>query len=146
MFRMTIECVPSWENMDHLDQMTEHLLSRLDTVHTRKLCFAIHELIINAMEATYRAYGKAADCSSIALTIRLEHEDIIVKVTNTGQYNSLEAIRRNQDRHFEEMLSEESGRGLLLARHLSDELRVEQNEFGIVSIEFRKKGGCINEP
>lgn len=155
---MMIESQPSQKFIDLSDEMTESFLKYTGVAQYRKLCFAVHELVINAVEAamhhqhvqrregregTGREDGKTGEMSGCTVSVRMElnEGDIVITITNNACRHAGQTIGRRSQMKLEELLYEERGRGLLLAKRLSDQLTYEQDDSGRMTIELRKKGG-----
>ncbi|UQZ85895.1 hypothetical protein SK3146_05185 [Paenibacillus konkukensis] len=164
MVRMMIESEPTRKFIDLSDEMTESFLKYTGVPQYRKLCFAVHELVINAVEASLSQYGcsgaygacgaeeqspsladrsgelKAAGSGcTISLKMELVESDIVITISNRAEPSAVQRLHSMRGMTLDDLLHEERGRGLLIAKRLSDELTFDQDERGQITIELRKR-------
>lgn len=121
MIHVQVECPASVEMVEFLDQICEWTLSRYNQLESRKIALAVHEAIINSVEAMKRRYGDQEN-HLIAVKIQIQMEEIEVKIIDTAGGLPSEAQERLKNQDFDDIIWEEDGRGLLFMRHLVDEV------------------------
>ncbi|MGD8188918.1 ATP-binding protein [Brevibacillus ginsengisoli] len=139
MIHVQIDCPASIEMVEYLDQICEWTISRYNKLESRKVVLAVHEAIINSVEAMKRRYGEQNTESNISLKIRLQMEEIEVKIIDSAGGLSAEAKERLQNQDFDDLIWEEDGRGLLFIKHLVDEVWQDQDEDGRFVMGLRKR-------
>lgn len=146
---ITMEGTPCQRFIDMSDEMSESFMKYTGIAHYRRLCCAVHELVINAVEAAGRQQMSGEDALSLdnTLWLRMEVEEgeVIVTITNKSAAGTAEAIHGKKSLCMEDLLLEERGRGLLIAKRWSDQLTFDQKEDGTMTIQLRKKGGDAYE-
>ncbi|OXM85284.1 ATP-binding protein [Paenibacillus rigui] len=149
MILMTVESAPSQQLVDLSDEMMESFLKYSGVSQYRKLCFAVHELVVNAVESTLKLResgagkqeGAVAEEAKILIRMELNGDDIVITISNHGYGCDAPAMAELPKLSFDELLLEERGRGLLLAKRLSDQLTFDQDDQGRITMQLRKKGG-----
>lgn len=140
--QVEIQCKPDLKSVDVLDGMMESLglYCCLKVQKHRNLCIAFHELIINAVEGTIQKYGAESDSHPIHVQIQIIEGEANIKISNQALPVPASALSSIEHPNWEELLTEERGRGLLLARLISDQLEVQQDEHGVYTVEMKKVG------
>ncbi|MFC4322219.1 ATP-binding protein [Litchfieldia salsa] len=124
--------------IEQIDDVVKSFLKCLSGDVDRRLVFAIHELIINAFEATLRKYNDQASNYPINLYIKMEENVILVEITDQGDgmAHHLNPIDHKQ---LEEVLLQDRGRGLLMVKKMVDKISFLNEGKGFkVSIEKRR--------
>ncbi|WP_282937189.1 ATP-binding protein [Paenibacillus sp. RC67] len=152
---MVLESYPCQQFIDMSDVLMEQFLKGTGVAQYRKLCFAVHELVINAVEGALRyqaAKNKISGCRgqkrldcTLWLRMELEEGEIVVTISNYAELGVCQEIRGKSSLSMEELLLEERGRGLLIAKQWSDQITYEQDEDGKFTIQLRKKGDVEHE-
>ncbi|WP_028552202.1 ATP-binding protein [Paenibacillus sp. UNC451MF] len=150
MICMMLESCPCEQFIDMSDEMAENFLKYSGVPQYRKLCYAVHELVINAVEATLRhqaSVNEANRCSDsmglehiIRLRMELEEGEVVITITNYAELGACQAIHSKRSANMDDLLHEERGRGLLIAKRWSDQLTFDQEEDGKITIQLRKRG------
>ncbi|MCW2279269.1 ATP-binding protein [Heliophilum fasciatum] len=126
-----MEAVPLM--IDLVDAVCTTVLARVDFAHTPSLVFAIHEAVINAVEAVQHAACEQDRMVSVRL--QRENDSIVVEVKNRATAKAAQLNDWLTTNSFFDVLWKSHGRGLLLIRHMVDELDIRQcNEEVIVSM------------
>lgn len=121
--------------LDKIDAFCKKTFNDSDFKYHEEMVFAIHEAIINAIEATrhFRCEKKKV----ISLDIEINQSYAQAKVSNHIQGKlHLEALLREKD--IDRDLWEDRGRGLFFIRELVDELWQETDNTGRFILGMRK--------
>lgn len=138
MIHVQIDCPASVEMVDFLDQISEWIIARYNRLESRKMVMAIHEAIINSVEAMKRRYGTDHTANHISMKMRLHTDQIEVMIIDTAGGLSVEVQEKMKQPDFHACLWEEDGRGLFIIHHLVDEVWHEQDEDGRFVMGLRK--------
>ncbi len=139
MIKVQIDCPAAVEMVEYLDQICEWTLSRINQVEHKKIVLAVHEAIINSVEAMKRRYGERYYEKQISMKIKVMSESIEIKVIDSAGGLPLEIQDKWKSKALEDLVWEEDGRGLLFMRHLMDEVWQDQDEDGRFITGLRKR-------
>lgn len=152
MIVMTVEGAPSQKLIDLSDEMMESFFKYSGISQYRKLCFAAHELVTNAVEAVLRQQEAAgsdhrieARMPGMFIRMELNGEDIVITISAQGALRDGRLAAEIPRISFDDLLREERGKGLLMAKRLSDQLTFEQDGEGRIIMQLRKKGGIDHQ-
>ena len=128
MINLCVTCSVELETVDFLDLLCEKTLKQVDFYAHRRLGFAVHEVIINAVEANRRKFGPENIGKTITLQIKVQKDEAEILVIDEAGGISTEDWDDTSQRTFEEVLWSENGRGLLLIKSFVNEV---WHEYGI---------------
>ncbi|WP_153724279.1 ATP-binding protein [Heliorestis convoluta] len=141
MIEINICCSATTENLPYLTHMVEQTLLQEIVEEHREIAFAIHEALINAVEAVRRDH--TYNVGFLTLHLKITEQEVYVSVTNSGSaYSRYEAeYMLNQD--MLQVLHQDCGRGFLFMQALMDEICIEnldnRKAFSVIMRKFRKK-------
>ena len=132
-----LKITPTWDEVTRADEFIGKALSEVEFYGSFQISFAIHELVINSVEAL-----KADPLESIELFLKADKDNVefILKDRAGGLKNTSIEILDNTN--FEDILEEESGRGLLLVKHLTDSFEHYFDQEGKAVYKICKRGNA----
>ncbi|MCL6585620.1 MAG: ATP-binding protein [Anoxybacillus sp.] len=123
MYEMVLHCPANVETIEFCDLVIDSLASFFTVRDRQALVLSVHEAIINSVEAVRTQCNKHH--AALTLSVRITKDDVTVFVSDAANGLSKQLIESRQTKRLEDVLLEESGRGLLLMRELMDALWVE---------------------
>lgn len=139
MYSFSIKLPGNKKSVEHFDRFCDHCLQLLDFPKHRKILFAIHEAIINAVEIHEEAFTEGDNENIISVDILANPEEIIVKVIDCGAGISKEQVHEYTEISLDHPFNDR-GRGILFMEKFTDQLRFEHLANGkfCVSLHFLK--------
>ncbi|RAK19142.1 anti-sigma regulatory factor (Ser/Thr protein kinase) [Anoxybacillus vitaminiphilus] len=139
MYELTITFPAKIESIEFCDQICEQTFSFFALEMKNELKLAVHEAVINSVQATCSKYTDIENMP-IKLMIRIyENDRIEVFVYDHAGGIPDDVLAQLLEKKFEEVLWEESGRGLLLIQTLMDKVSFERIDEQIFLLKFTKK-------
>lgn len=132
-----VDCPSTTESLPILHHLSREALQNLEEEDRIKKCFAINEGLINAIK-----YCDRTDSSiSFSIIKTEEYTDFIIK--NYGEQISDIVFDNLSFQTFDDVLWEESGRGLLIINEIADEWSFSRDEEGRNILKIRMAGQSI---
>lgn len=130
------------EAIGYINQLCHLTFQHYNIKDYQKECFLIHELVINAIEATKRKYAEASKYRKLRFYLQLEEYLIVKMIDEVGGLSQgyLDALNPDQ---LQNMLWCESGRGLLLIKDAVEHMWYKKVD-GQFELGF-KKGVVFND-
>ena len=114
------KCTAVRDHITIIDNLVEMLLSANGVTETKRFCFAVHELVINSVEAMQKtACMKGAD--QIVIRLRIDEEVLEFTINDWGGGLPAEVYARLHTEESGELSMDESGRGISMIRMFIDE-------------------------
>ncbi|MCP8969462.1 ATP-binding protein [Ectobacillus ponti] len=129
---------PTVHTIDFMEGLCRRILEEVSFSHTDRLLFAVHEGLINAVEATKVAYGQTL-AHPISIRIAANGGLAEIQISDSAGGISAQSLQKLETGGLGDALLEESGRGLLLIKHLADEVFY-QVEGDMTTLIIRKRG------
>lgn len=116
-----------------IDEVMNNFVNLYQLPQGRELCFAVHELVINAVEVMKKS-EKEKD--TITVTIIHKNDRVIVTVLDRGMGIEEQTISKILELDSQNISFSERGRGLFFVQNMVDKLWFEnqKNEFFLVGI------------
>lgn len=138
MIEVTIQCLAHEDSVYYINELCRKTLELVAFSDDRKVSYAVHEAVINSIEATTKRYGKDhKELMTVALkTCKDEVEVTIVDSAGGFEEDMMNDISRNifAIDHFSER-----GRGFLFIKHFMDEVLFETREDGLFYVILKKR-------
>lgn len=115
----SVEVSPNEQAIELVDAMMASYVSTYDLPNARELCFVLHELVINAVEAM-RGAGKGEQI--IEVQIEQDCDTLQMVVIDGAGGIPKEQWQDVLTYNFEEMLTSDRGRGLFFIQHMVDQI------------------------
>ncbi|ANB60467.1 ATP-binding protein [Anoxybacteroides amylolyticum] len=138
MYEMVLRCPANVETIELCDLIIDSLASFFVVRDRQALVLSVHEAIINAVEAVRTQFDNDDACH-ITVSVRITAEEVTILVADAANGLSKQHIESRQEKRLEDVLLEESGRGLLLMRELMDDLWAEPLENGAYAIGMKMR-------
>lgn len=119
----TVEVPPNEQAIDFVDAIMKRFITMYELPYERELCFVLHELVINAVEAM-QSTGKQEQLIFVQVVQNREQLQMIVidRANGIPEEQWEEVLTYN----FEEMADSDRGRGLFFVQHMVDHIWFEQ--------------------
>lgn len=144
LYKLVIESAPGHDLIDLTDELSKVFLGGVAEDQSFKLCFAIHELMINAVEAVVKlgesSGEEQAAVTTITMTLRMVQDEVFVSISNQAGPQVVATLEEASRGSMESLFQEERGRGIMLAQMIADGLTFDQDASGRLTIELWKKG------
>jgi len=131
------------ESIEFLDRICEKTLMQAGFEDWRSISFAVHEIIINGIEATKQKCNENSSDKVITLKIYAKEDEVEIHVEDEGDGMDKGRLDKVNEMDFEDVLGDESGRGLLMVKHFVDKIWCEIGAKH--SVKIQKRRGRNNE-
>jgi len=138
MYEMVLRCPANAEAIEFCDLFIDSLSSFFAVLDRPALVLSVHEAIINSIEAV-RKLCREHDDNTLTLFVRVGKEEVTIFVSDSANSLPVQAIENRRAKQLEDVLLEESGRGLLLMRELMDDIWVEPLENGTYALGMKMR-------
>jgi anti-sigma regulatory factor (Ser/Thr protein kinase) len=127
MSKLTFKCAAIPENIPLIDSLIEINIKSMHFFGYKKVCFAIHELVINSIEAMNKSnqYDK-----QITLTLVCNKKHVFFSINDFGGGLPLNFLNNIHLNPLENMGLNESGRGLALVNIFAGKLKYKEEKNG----------------
>lgn len=115
----SIEVPPNQQAIQLVDAMMKSYVSTCDLPNSRELCFVLHELIINAVEAMEKAGNHT---QMIQVKVLQEHGQLQMTVIDAAEGIPQEKWQEALTYDLEKMADSDRGRGLFFVQHMVDRI------------------------
>lgn len=126
---------PNEQSVYFVDQMMESFVKFYELNEAQELCFVLHELIINAVEASIKTAGG----KNIEIAVLYENGEIAMTVTDSAGGIPEEQWAVVTDLNVMDLAVSERGRGFLFIQHMVDRLWFENLDGGQFKVGVKKK-------
>lgn len=126
---------PDEQSVYFADHMMENFAAFYELNEAKELCFVLHELIINSVEASV----KAASGKNIEIALLYENSEITMTVTDSAGGIPEEQWAVVTDLNVMDLSFSERGRGFLFIQHMVDQLWFENLDDGQFTVGVKKK-------
>lgn len=134
MLKVNIQCLAHEDSVFYINELCRNTLELIQFPEERKVLYAIHEVVINSIEATEKRYGKNHK-QSMTVAIKTCKEEVEVIVGDAaGGFEECD----NKDFSTSDLFSER-GRGFLFIKHFMDEVLFENKEDGLFYVILKKR-------
>ncbi|KEF40008.1 anti-sigma regulatory factor (Ser/Thr protein kinase) [Schinkia azotoformans MEV2011] len=128
-----VDCPSTSTSLPILHHLSREALQNLEEEDQIKKCFAINEGLINAIQYSDRTNASI----SFSIIKTEEYTDFIIK--NYGAQISDIVLDNLSTQTFDDVLWEESGRGLLIINEIADEWSFSRDEQGRNILKIRMR-------
>lgn len=132
-FNVEIKCPSTLESLPFLDQICKQATQYLQDEQQTKICFAIHEGLINAIECS-------KEMKDLKFCLQKVGDFLEIDIINYGEEIPQTVIERDSSLSLEDVLWEEQGRGLLIINTVADEWSLCRDEEGRNILKIRIAG------
>lgn len=136
MIELKIDFQAELEILDYLDSISQQTMRLQNFPHVDDVVFAIHEALINAIEAVKDM--KNDQRRKIIFVLKVCSQQAEVQIVNCVD-DRVELLNLNNKKTMEQIALHKEGRGLLFIQHLMDEVWQKSNVEGEVTLFFRKR-------
>jgi len=112
----------SFEAVGLLDEFCRKSLINAHFNQWRGVCFAVHEAIINSVEATKKLYNDESINRDISVKILADENQVEIHIIDDAGGIPSECFHKSDGVQLENLLLNECGRGLLLIMTLVDKV------------------------
>lgn len=116
----TLNLLPDQRCINFIDEIMNTYLTVYNLPHKRELCFVVHELIINAVEAMEKV--KKSETESIQINVSQKNGEIIVTVIDHAGGIEEENWEDVFQFDLEKMTYSDRGRGLFFVKNMVDNI------------------------
>lgn len=134
---MVLRCPANVETIEFCDLVIDSLASFFAVRDKQAFVLSVHEAIINSIEAVRTQCNKLD--ADLTLSVRITKDDVTVFISDAANGLSKQLIESRQTKRLEDVLLEESGRGLLLIREMMDALWVEPLDNGTYALGMKMR-------
>lgn len=117
-----LTCQASVDAIDELDDFCQQVIAQLQAPEADKLCFALHEAIVNAVKAYAQAAAEGGEGGLVSVEIDDFADYIEFRVIDRAGGFDPSVMERMLSSSLEDRMREESGRGFLMMARLMDEV------------------------
>lgn len=136
--------VPSTEDsIFYINQLCKTTFQHYRVKDHHTYCFLIHEVVINAIEATKRKYAEMSKSKTLIFHLQLTDSLVVKMLDEVGGLSQEYLDSLNPERLQDILLWSESGRGLLLIKEAAEEVWYKEIS-GRFELGF-KKGVTYND-
>ena len=128
---------PNQQSIQFVDQTITIFAEMYDIPNKRELCFVVHELVINAVEAMQQI--QFTDVKEIKVHVIKDADVLKVTVTDEAMGIPEEKWDSILEANFEELDYSERGRGFLFIKHMVDEIWCENLSNNRFLVGVKKK-------
>ena len=111
---------PNQQSIQFVDQTITIFAEIYEIPNKRELCFVVHELVINAVEAMQQM--KFIEVKEIIVHVTKDADFLQVTVTDEAKGIPEENLSSILGANFEELDYSDRGRGFLFIKHMVDEI------------------------
>ncbi|WP_078553711.1 ATP-binding protein [Alkalihalobacterium alkalicellulosilyticum] len=126
------------DSISYFDQVIPYAIEQYVGEAQPHFSFAIHELLINSLEAVHTQFGKETS-EEISVDVTVNEVDMIVTVTDNAGGLSEEDLVNIHELRLEDIVFQERGRGLLMVKELVDKLTFSKEGEHRFSTKIRKR-------
>lgn len=127
--KFSIEIPPSMLAIQLIDEMMKSYVTIYNIPKSRELCFVLHELVINAVEAMLQVEKQK---SKMQVQVELNEDELQMRVVDQAGGIPEDQWQEVLTYDFEVMSDSDRGRGLFFVQHMVDRIWFEfakPNEF-----------------
>lgn len=118
-----VEVLPDERSIELVDSIMSNYVSTYNLPNQRELCFVLHELVVNAVEAMQKANKNE---QLIQVRVVQECEQLQMIVIDRADGIPKERWQEVLTYNLEEMIDSDRGRGLFFVQHMVDGIWFEQ--------------------
>ena len=111
---------PTQRSIHFVDQTITTFTEMYEIPHKREICFVVHELVINAVEAMQQM--QFTEVKEIIVHVTKDADVLKVTVIDEAMGIPEEKWSRILETNFEELDYSDRGRGFLFIKHMVDEI------------------------
>lgn len=126
---------PDERSVYFADHMMENFAAFYELNEAQELCFVLHELIINSVEASIETAGG----KNVEIAVLYENSEITMTVTDSAGGIPEEQWAVVTDLNVMDLSVSERGRGFLFIQHMVDQLWFENLDGGQFKVGVKKK-------
>lgn len=128
---------PNEQSVLYIQQLCQLTFEHYRVKDYHKECFLIHELVINAVEATRRKYAEESKYRFLNFRMQLVDSLVVRMIDEVGGLSQQYLDALDPSRLYKDLLWAESGRGLLLIKEATEQMWYRKIE-GKFELGFRK--------
>lgn len=132
------EVPANYESIYVLDEFCKESLIKTDFKEWKRLYFAVHEAIINSVEATIKNCERPEE-KTIKLRIFASTNEAEVHIIDQAGGIPDDKIEKLEERSLEDVLFGDNGRGILLIKELVDKVWQEKEEGNVLKLYKKVK-------
>ncbi|WP_176560080.1 ATP-binding protein [Brevibacillus dissolubilis] len=144
MIRVQIDCPAQHEYLELMEGTYQSTLEKVCFAGRHALYVAVHEALINAIEATQQTYGEETR-ETVSLQMTASPAEVVIHIIDSAGGIPQDVLDRQYCTTLEDRLWEENGRGLLIMKQMADELWFEKTDDGRQLVGLRKRGEHTSE-
>lgn len=127
MYELYFKCTAVPESISLIDNLIELTIKRLHYCNYKKVCFAIHELVINSIDAMNKN-NQSFKQLSISLVCSKKH--VLFSINDFGGGLPSDILNNLHSNNLDSLGLNESGRGLALIKMFVDSLTYNEENDG----------------
>lgn len=127
MYEFSFKCAAVPESISLIDNLIELTIKRLHNCNYKKVCFAIHELVINSIDAMNKN-GQSSKQLSISLVCSKQY--VLFSINDFGGGLPSNILNNLHSNNLDSLGLNESGRGLALIKMFVDSLTYNEENDG----------------
>lgn len=129
MIVIEIECLAEGKSIEFIDELLLKVMKQAEFPDYKQLHFAVHEAVINSIDATIKCYGQGHK-KNINMKIIAEKQRVEVLICDKAGGLPKEVAESIKNINFEDKIWNERGRGILFIKHFVDECLYYLDETG----------------
>lgn len=134
--KFSVEIAPSTQAVQLIDEMMKSYVTIYELPNARELCFVLHELVINAVEAMLQVELAK---STIQVQVKLKEDELQMTVIDQAGGIPEEQWQEALTYDFETMSDSDRGRGLFFVQHMVDRIWFELDKPNQFLVKVSKK-------
>ena len=116
----TLNLVPNYQAIQFVDQIMNNYTDLYNIPSKRELCFVVHELVINAIEAMSQA--NLTNGEEIQVHVSQDEETVKITVIDQAEGIPEEEWKNYLQFNFDELHFSDRGRGLTFVKNMVDDI------------------------
>lgn len=132
------EVPANYESIYALDEFCKEALIKINFKEWKKICFAVHEAIINSVEATMKNCEKPEE-KTIKLRIFASNNEAEVHIIDQAGGIPDDEIEKLEEKNLEDVILGDNGRGILLIKELVDKVWQEKEDGNVLKLYKKVK-------